>query len=115
MTPQEEINRLKQEVIDLESRIATESEMEILKQREIGQLKQKVIDLENHIVTENETDQLKKRMNYLESHIVTIEHALDKNGIIKPTDYPPYIPWKVPTPVESMFKPSEWMNTPPKK
>jgi hypothetical protein len=57
---------------------------------------------------EEKNIELEKRISSLEGQIAFLKHALECKDIVKPTPYPPYIPWTTPTPVESMFTPSQW-------
>lgn len=65
------------------------------------------------MTTEDEINQLKQRIIFLEGKVASLEHELDKKGIIAPLKYPPYIPWTTPTPVDSMFSPSEFLKVVP--
>lgn len=57
---------------------------------------------------EEKNIELEKRITQLESQIAVLRHTLAMKDVIKPSTYPPYIPWTTPTPVESMFTPSQW-------
>lgn len=57
---------------------------------------------------EDKIPMLEKRITELESQIAVLRHTLAMKDVIKPTTYPPYIPWTTPMPVESMFTPSKW-------
>lgn len=60
------------------------------------------------MTTEEEISQLKQRISFLEGKVSVLQHELDKAGIIKPTTYPPYIPYTSPIVVPSKNAPSRW-------
>lgn len=51
---------------------------------------------------------IEKRLRLVESELAMLKHELEMKDIIKPSSYPPYIPWTTPSPIESMFTPSRW-------
>jgi hypothetical protein len=92
MTPEAEIIELKAKTAALESQIA---------------LVKKNLQIKE--ISEDELSGFKARLVNLESQISLMKHALDRKDIVKEA-YGPYIPWKTPKPVESMFTPSEWQH-----
>lgn len=64
---------------------------------------------------EEKIPMLERRIVELESQLAVLKHTLEMKDIIKPTTYPPYIPWTTPIPVESMFTPSRWQYIEAKK
>jgi len=93
MTPEEEIIELKAKTALLESQIA------LVKR-----------NLQIKDISEEEISNFKDRISSLENQISSLKHTIDMKNITTNPDYPPYIPWTTPSPVESLFSPSKWQK-----
>lgn len=60
-----------------------------------------------------EMDELKTRIDHLEDQIAAIKHHNDKERITTSPDYPPYIPYITPVPIESSYSRSLYQKFTP--
>jgi hypothetical protein len=98
MTPEEEIIELKAKTASLESQIA---------------LVKKNLQIKD--ISEEELSEFKNRISHLEAQLSSLKHTIDTKNITTNPDYPPYIPWTTPSPVESLFSPAKWQKIPSSK